>query len=144
MSSSFSGATQPSNWNFINQNSLGSSTKWLTPSGDGRMYSLGWLTTYSITFTTDCPQNGVTLKFAATGSSFVYLNGHQLLSWGLPWPTIHTVSLSKPELICGCNTIKILVYNFFYPSPAALIYVLNQNTTNCYNCQNLGVSYYNR
>ena len=124
--------------------SLGGSAKWVTPTSDRIVRPQKWLTTYTITFTTDCPQSDVILKIAATGSLFVYLNGNIISSWLAPYPSTHQIKLKQPDLICGCNTVKVLVYNYYYASPVAMIYSLGQDKTGCYLCQNAGDSYYNR
>lgn len=136
--------SEPTDWNFLSLNSLGGSSKWIYPNGTFKIYPRYWITTYTIKFYIDCPKNGVSLHFATTGTSFVYLNGHLLLSWYYPYPSVHQLNLQEPELVCGCNILKIIVYNFYYQSPAALIYSLSQSTTGCYNCTNLGVSFYNK
>jgi hypothetical protein len=65
-------------------------------------------------------------------------------SWLAPYPSYHNVTLAKPHLLCGCNTIKVLVYNYCCQGPAAITYTLSQNTTGCYDCDNTGVTHYNR
>ena len=123
----------PSNWDFLRQDtSLGA--KWIGPSTAFDVKPLGYVATYTIQFTTNCPQNTVTLKFSVTGSGFVYLNGNSVLQWASPYPKLHTVTLKVPELQCGCNTIKIYVYNYYFASPAALLYNLYQDTVGCYDC----------
>ena len=139
-----SASVQPANWDFLSMTSLGGSAKWVTPTSDRIVRPQKWLTTYTITFTTDCPQNDVILKIAATGSLFVYLNGNIISSWLAPYPSTHQIKLKQPDLICGCNTVKVLVYNYYYASPVAMIYSLGQDKTGCYLCQNAGDSYYNR
>lgn len=135
--------TQPTNWDFLRQTPA-TGSKWIYPDGTFKILPRFWISTYTISFQTDCPQNGVTLTFATTGVGFVQLNGNWILTWANSWPQIHKVSLTKPQLQCGCNTIKILVYNYYYASPAALFYSLTQDTTGCYNCTNLGVTFYNK
>lgn len=141
-----SAPTQPSNWNFLKDSSLGDSSKWVSPDGSFAVKPIGYLATYTITFYTDCPQNGVTLYYATTGSSYVQLNGEWILTGDYPFPSTkpHKVLLKQPTLKCGCNVIKVLVYNAWWASPAALIYSLSQDTTGCYNCTNLGVTFYNK
>jgi hypothetical protein len=78
---------------------------------------------------------------ASTGLYQVSFNGVQIQGWSSPWPQTITLTL-KP--ICGCNTLIITVYNYYYPSPSAIIYSLTQSTSGCYNCPNLGVTFYNR
>lgn len=137
------GPTQPTSWDFLSQIPA-AGTKWIYPDGTFKIYPRYWISTYTISFQTDCPQSGVTLTFATTGVSFIQLNGNWILTWGDAWPKVHKVTLKKPQLQCGCNTIKILVYNYYYPSPAALFYSLTQDTTGCYDCTNLGVTFYNK
>jgi hypothetical protein len=102
--------------------------------------------TYTITFQIDCPQKEVTLQFSSTGSGFVFLNGQPIASWILPYPyqQVSSLTLKQPNLQCGCNKLTILVYNYYYSSPAALTYSLSQNSAGCYDCQNTGVTFYNR
>lgn len=134
----------PANWNFLQENTLGGSSRWVYPGGSFVLKPTGYIATYTITFYTDCPQNPVILNFAATGMAYVQLNGQWLLTGAYPWPSTHQVTLQKPALVCGCNTLKIYVYNAWWPSPAALIYSLSQSTAGCYNCSNLGVTFYNK
>lgn len=136
----------PSDFNFVNSRSLGGSSTWIFPSGSFLMYPRYYLATYTITFNTDCPEAGVVLSIAGTGSVFVYNINVPFweLSWGNPWPTIHNITIPASRLKCGCNTLRIYVYNYYFPSPAALIYSLSQDTSKCYKCTNLGVTFYNR
>lgn len=124
---------------YLDSNSLGDNSKWVW-SGDKKILPIGWTVTYEITYYSDCPQNPATLYVAATGYFSVYLNG-VLIGSGGPWPKTHKFDLLK--LLCGCNKIKIVVKNHF-PSPAAIIYSISQNKAGCYDCKNLGVTFYNR
>lgn len=143
---SFSGAqpTEPSSFDFLDTNSLGSSEKWVFPTPVRVVYPLKFLTTYTIVFTTDCPKNDLILEFSATGSFFVMVNGKLRSSWGVPFPNTDRLTISASDLTCGCNTIKVIVYNNFFASPLGLIYSLSQDKTGCYVCQNTGDAYYNR
>lgn len=114
------------------------------PQRNFKIFPLRWLTTYTRTFYTYCPQRGATLRIAGTGYVFVYLNGKLLLSWGLPWPRVHTVALRAPTLKCGCNTLVIRIYNYRYPSPSAVIYQLYQHTGGCLNCPHPQATFFNR
>lgn len=67
--------TKPDNWNFLEEHSLGDTSKWVSPGSDFVLRPIGYVATYTITFHTDCPQNGATLYFSATGKSYVQLNG---------------------------------------------------------------------
>ena len=139
-----SGSTQ--DWSFIQggSNAANTNAKWKTPSSGYKTFPKGWRTTYTIKFNTDCPQNAVNFIFATTGYSFIYLNGELIQSWGEAYPKYHTLTLTKPELKCGCNVIKVVVYNYCCPSPCGLTYSLTQNTDGCYECANTGVSFYNK
>ncbi len=78
----------PPNWNFLNQNSLGGNTVWITPvSGSKAIYDRYWLTNYTITFTTDC-NRPVKFIVAATGYLRVFLNGTLIQDWLPSWPSI--------------------------------------------------------
>jgi hypothetical protein len=129
---------QPSSWDFLDRNTLGGNAKWVTPTADRIVRPLRWLVTYTITFTTDCPQNEVILSISATGSLFIELNGKLLRSWLNPYLLTHQIKLSQPDLVCGCNKIKVTVYNYYYASPVAMIYSLSQDKSKCYECQNSG------
>ena len=47
-------------------------------------------------------------------------------------------------LKCGCNSIRVMVYNYYYASPSGIIYNLSQDKSGCYTCRNAGNSFYNR
>ena len=134
----------PPSWNFLSGPALGGASQWVLPEGTIKVYPLKWLSTFTIKFTTDCPQNPVILKLSTTGSNFVYINGNLIHSWGQAYPSIHSITIETADLICGCNEIKVQVYSFYFASPNALAYTLSQDKTNCYKCQNAGDSYYNR
>lgn len=134
----------PVSWNFLKDHSLGGSSQWIYPKGSFEILPKKLISTYTITIDTDCPQGGVTLIFSTTGVSFVYLNDKLLLSWGSPYSKVNKLFLQAPDLLCGCNILKIKVYNCYYASPNGLIYSLKKHTKNCYNCNNLGVTYYNK
>lgn len=65
----------PTDWSFLSQCSLGDNSKWVSPTGDFKLRPIGYVSSYTVTFYTDCPQSGVTLTFAGTGRSYVQLNG---------------------------------------------------------------------
>ena len=133
-------------WSFIQNGGAASRTnsKWRTPSAY-QLYQKGYRTTYTIKFYTDCPQNPVNFIFATTGYSFVYLNGKLIHKWGKPYPEYHTLTLTKDNhLQCGCNVLKVIVYNYCCPSPCGLTYSLTQNKAGCYECNNTGLTHYNR
>ena len=132
-------------WSFVNGGSNSNTgASWKTPGSKFQTFPKGHRTTYTIKFNTDCPQNPVHIIFATTGYSFVFLNGQLIHSWGDPYPEYHNVTLQKPHLVCGCNTIEVIVYNYCCPSPCGLTYSLTQDKTGCYQCDNLGLTYYNR
>ena len=132
-------------WTFIQgQKSQLTGTNWKFPGNDYQLYPVGYQTSFTITFNTDCPHSPVKLTFAACGYAFVYINGHLVQTWLPPYPSYHTITIPQHLLKCGCNTIKILVYNFCCPTPAAITYTLSQDVSHCYNCNNTGVTFYNR
>ena len=88
---------------------------------------------------TTCSAEGLSLKLAGTGVLFIHVNGQSLVSWGEGWPMIHTINISPRMLMCGCNTIKICVYNYYFGSPAALVYSVHQQTQGCYDCMAAGM-----
>ena len=135
--------TAPASNNFLNQNSLGGNSKWIFPSAEKKIYPLRWITHYTITFTTDCPHKDVLLSIASTGSFFVYINNILVKSWAEPYPQTHQVTIPKEHLKCGCNKIKVIVYNFYFPSYSAIIYGLSQDKTGCFTCRNQGDTFYN-
>ena len=128
----------------MNGNSLGGSSKWVTPKGDRFIYPRRKYTCYTINFNSDCPKNQVTLNIASTGFLFIYLNGQMIKRWGPPWPVRHNLTLSRPILKCGCNTLRVCVYNYYIPSPSAIIYTLAQNLTGCFNCNSSALTFYNQ
>ena len=66
-------------------------------------------------------------------------------AWGdLNPDSIHTLALNQDNLKCGCNELTIQVYNYDMSSSAALIYSLRQSKEGCYECNNLGVTFYNK
>lgn len=130
---------QPADWSFIQNGELSEETnsEWKTPEAGFKIYLEGSCSTYSIKFNTDCPQGRVTLLLATTGYSFVYFNGKLIHKWGKPYPEkkYTSLELKKPELLCGCNTLKVVVYNQ-NPSPLGLTYNLLQVKDGCYDCDN--------
>ena len=131
----------PPNWNFLDENSLGGDSAWITPvAGSRTIYDRNWMTNYTITFTTDC-NRPVVLTFSGTGYLRVFINGSLLQDWVTPYPELQAIQF-KPY--CGCNVLTINLYNCFYGSPAAIIYTLDQDQTDCYSCPNSPVAYYNR
>ena len=78
------------------------------------------------------------LEWAATGYSFLSINGQFIRMWVSPYQQSfrsNTIVI-KSFLKCGCNEIKIQVYNYRMTSPAALIYKLSQTKVGCYGCEN--------
>jgi len=96
-----------------------------------------WTITLTSTVYTDCPQNIAVLNIVASGPFVVFVNNVQVAS-GSGW----TVYNFKIKLNCGCNTIKIVIKAWWGWGGAA--YSVTQNTAGCYDCQNLGVTFYNK
>lgn len=124
-------------WSYVQGSSdQRTNSRWIFPEGSYQIYPRYWFTTFTITFSLDCPQNPITFIYASTGLSYVFINGKLIKSGAAPYPSYHTVTINPSDLKCGCNVIRVLVYNYYYPSPAAITYRLTQNTNGCYNCQN--------
>ena len=143
---SSSSASPQRDWRFIEGGSASQHTnsRWKTPQKTYKQHPYRWRTTYRLTFYTDCPQSPIYFVYATTAYSFVSINGQMIHSWGKPYHEYHNVTISQPHLKCGCNTIEVIVYNYCCPSPCGLTFSLSQDTSNCYNCNNTGVTYYNR
>jgi hypothetical protein len=132
----------PTDWAFLDMMSLMvPGGEWVSPAM-GRLLPIGHMTEYNIKFTPACNQNDVELRFSATGSAFVYINDKFLQSWSLPYPKTHMITIDSKDLKCGCNNVKIMVYNYYFESPAALIYTLQQD--NECSCQNEELTFYNK
>jgi hypothetical protein len=132
-------------WDFVQKTTdPKTGTDWQKPSGGYSVYPVGYKTTYTVTFSTDCPQNEINFIFAASGYNLVYLNGQLIHGWAEAYPTYHTITLKKPELKCGCNIIEVVVYNYCCVSPCSLTYSLTQSKGSCYDCEKLGITHYNR
>ena len=96
--------SQPTDWTFLEQDTLGAGSQWRFPSGNFQMKPKGYIVSYKIKFHTDCLKNVVLLKWAATGHSFVSLNGQFIRIWAAPYPnSIHNLVISTSQLLCGCN-----------------------------------------
>lgn len=121
----------PSNFNFLDEKPLGNTAKWVSASSNQKN-SIGLLslTTFTINYNTFCP-NQVNLLIAASNIFRVFHNNNLVQGWSFPWPSIHRIPLSP---LCQCNTIRVEVFNLWYPSPAAIIYSLTQNTNGCFKC----------
>jgi hypothetical protein len=106
-----------------------------------KIWPIWWVTKYTFCVCSDCPKNPATIYVGAS-SFFVltYANGTFIGSgWGWSPLSAFTVKLS-----CGCeNRFVLYVYNF-WASPLGAIYYVKQSTKGCYDCQNLGITHYNR
>lgn len=103
------------------------------------LYPIGWTIKYHSNLYTDCPQNPAILYVAASSYFTVYLNG-VVVGTGTGWQIVSKFTL---KLNCGCNNLTIVVYNKFW-SPCGVVYSVKQDKTKCYDCENLGVTFYNR
>lgn len=129
---------QPQDWKFLEKipDPSHHQSKWIHPNGRFFLYPRKRSYCWTITFNSDCPQNGVTLSVGGTGHAFVQANptsGPWPLLWGAPLQT-HNVYIPSKDLNCGCNKARICVYNFWWSSPLAMWYGVIQNTTGCYKC----------
>ena len=76
----------------------------------------------------------MTLILATTAYSFVYVNEEFIHQWGEEHPKHHVITLNKYQLQCGCNVLKVIVYNYDSPSPCGLSYKLTQKRSGCKEC----------
>lgn len=100
------------------------------------------MTTYNIDLTPNCKEEPLELRLAATGSIFIYVNDRMLVEWGEPYPRSHFLNISAEDQECGCNSIRVMVLNYYFESPAALIYSLQQSDEGC-QCQESMFGHYN-
>lgn len=81
-------------------------------------------------FNADCPQNTAVLSLAADDSFIVWFNGVKIGSG--------TACIRKQQynlkLRCGSNNLTISVSNNYKTTPGGLIFSVEQDQTNCYNC----------
>lgn len=118
---------------------IGYNAKWIYKNGTG-----GWpVGDYAVLFTefyVDCSKVAATLIITADDSFSVSLNGGTPYT-GCDWQRIYKFNLDC--LKCGVNTLTIKVTNTGKNSPAAVIFAVVQDQTNCYNCSS-PLSYYNK
>lgn len=80
---------QPSDWTFLEENSIGGQASWIHPTNSFQSHPHGYIVTYTSSFNVDCPQQPISIKIAATGAVFSSINDKWQLIWGLPWPEVH-------------------------------------------------------
>lgn len=115
---------------------LGTGAKWIWNNvADG--WPEGYQNTFQAVFYADCPKVQATLTVAADNLYEAFLNGVSVLS-GDNWMVPNSKMIS---LKCGENNLTIVVTNLHPGTPAALIYSITQDQTNCYGCPSALTSY---
>ena len=134
---------EPTSWTFLQAPVLGGSSSWIYPGREWMNLLQGSVGCYEFKFNSACPNKDVTLRLSGTGVIFVWINGQTYVEWGAAWPSVVTLNIPTQNIRCGCNTIKVCVFNYYYASPAALIYEVSQNTLGCFSCSSSGLTTYN-
>ena len=113
--------------------------QWVWKSG-GQSWADGDTATFESVFYADCSSAPVILKITADNEFSASLNGGAAVS-GNNWRHIFTFTMSG--LVCGANKLQIKVVNRDTNSPAALIFLIQQDQSQCYQCAT-PLSFYNR
>lgn len=131
-----------------NPNKLGTGAKWLWSNlyKNGRYVPCGATHTFYSTFKTSCPQKSATLKITADNEFHAYINGgdkdiHGKQMVGNCWNNVYTFEV---KLNCGVNSLKVIVKNNHQNSPAAVVFSVIQDQSDCRNCGNSLGTYYNQ
>lgn len=122
-----------------NPNYLSDGAQWIWNSQNDS-WPVGYTNTFQKLFLADCPQTAATLSITADDTFTAYLNG-VLVGTGNNWPTIYTFNVSVK---CGFNNLTVIAINSVPQTPAALIFSVAQDQSNCYSCSNSVYTYYNR
>jgi hypothetical protein len=120
------------NFNYISYNA-----QWLWKAG-GESWPSQDTVVFRSQFYADC-QSPATLIITADNIFYASLNGGSAYT-GNDWTKKYQFTLSK--LTCGINILIFTVINKDPKTPAALIFAVIQDQTNCYGCKSL-LSYYN-
>lgn len=120
-------------------NFIGDGAQWLWQAG-GASWASGQTLVFETQFYAAC--NGTaTLTITADNNFSVLLNGVGSPLIGNSWTTKYSFFLNP--LKCGKNVLTITVVNLDEGSPAALIFSVVQDQSNCFNCKT-PLSFYNR
>lgn len=148
--SSIKGRTTPTdaekNISFLKDTNQGGA-KWVYPLDPTtklpKPWPIGHWVKYTFCICTDCPQNLATIYVGASSYFEVYYSNGTFIGSREGGMVMYVFNFIK--LQCGCkNTFIIKVFNKNIWSPLSVWYHFSQSTTNCYNCENLGMAYYNR
>ena len=113
--------------------------QWVWKTG-GQSWADGDTLTFESVFYSDCSSAPVILKITADNEFNASLNGGAQVT-GNNWRVIFTYTLSG--VVCGANRLRITVVNRDGNSPAALIFLVEQDQSQCYQCAT-ALSFYNR
>jgi hypothetical protein len=104
----------------------------------------GWLDGDSVWFETiffvDCTSGEITLKITADNEFSASLNGGAPVT-GNDWNIVYSFTMSG--VACGVNMLRTRVINRHDHTPAALIFLIEQDQTQCYKCAGIS-SFYSR
>jgi len=118
-------------------NYLGNGAQWIWANSSDS-WAAGTSETYQTLFFSDCYQEPAILSITAQSTFSAYLNG-VLVATG-SYPTISSISIS---LTCGQNNLTVVATVTAAATPAALIFSITQDQTNCYICNGNPGAYYN-
>lgn len=124
--------------NLYNPNHL-PGAQWIWKTG-GQSWADGDTATFESVFYADCSSAPVVLKITADNEYSASLNGGAAVT-GKDWTVVNTFTMQG--LVCGANKLQITVVNRDASSPAALIFLIQQDQSQCYQCAT-ALSFYNR
>lgn len=101
----------PSNWNFLQDSTLGGQEVWVTPKKTQQIYPVNSYANYSFTVDVDCPQQPSSMRVSGTGVYSLSLNGKKTSFLGVPYPMVHSVTFSAGNFQCGQNKISVQMLN---------------------------------
>lgn len=126
--------------NSLNSNFLGTGAQWIWESALIRPPK-GYTVTFQSLFYSDCSGDIPGQLIVTADDNFTaHLNGGVVGS-GQAWNQKFTFGI---KLNCGLNNLTITVINLVTSSPAALIFAVVQDKTNCYKCFKNSLGYFNR
>lgn len=122
-----------------NPNYLGNGAQWIWLNGTSS-WPIGFTAKFQALFYVDCPQVGAILKIAADDQFTANLNG-ATVGTGTNWKEVCTFNV---KLKCGWNELNVEVVNTYGYTPAALVFSIEQDQSNCYDCSRNPSAFYNR
>ena len=111
--------------------------QWIWKSG-GSQWGEGDKVQFETTFYVDCTAGAITLRITADNEFNATLNGGSPVS-GNDWTTVYSFAMSGVQ--CGVNKLQTSVINRHEGSPAALIFLIEQNQSQCYQCPGASTFY---